>query len=108
MYKRQVHSTHGVPHRATLAVALVVAVITVAGDVRGAIGFSSFCVLVYYAIANASAWTLSASPTDRALPAIGLLGCLVVAAVLPLASVVAGLAVLAAAAAAWWLRRRVG
>lgn len=103
-----VHSTHGVPHRATLAVALVVAVITVAGDVRGAIGFSSFCVLVYYAIANASAWTLSASPTDRALPAIGLLGCLVVAAVLPLASVVAGLAVLAAAAAAWWLRRRVG
>lgn len=103
-----VHSTHGVPHRATLAVALVVAVITVAGDVRGAIGFSSFCVLVYYAIANASAWTLSASPTDRALPAIGLLGCLIVAAVLPLASVAAGLAVLAAAAAAWWLRRRVG
>jgi APA family basic amino acid/polyamine antiporter len=28
-------------------------------DVRGAIGFSSFAVLLYYAIANASAWTLA-------------------------------------------------
>ena len=37
---------------------LVVAVVAATVDVRGAIGFSSFGVLVYYAIANASAWTL--------------------------------------------------
>ena len=32
---------------------------TATTDVRGAIGFSSFGVLAYYAVANASAWTLS-------------------------------------------------
>jgi basic amino acid/polyamine antiporter, APA family len=34
-------------------------VLAAAVDIRGAIGFSSFGVLVYYAIANAAAWTLS-------------------------------------------------
>ena len=37
-------------------------------DLRGAIGFSSFAVLTYYAIANASAWTL---PPARATLAPG-------------------------------------
>ena len=35
-------------------------------DVRHAIGFSSFCVLAYYAIANAAAWTLP--PEQRRWP----------------------------------------
>jgi APA family basic amino acid/polyamine antiporter len=38
-----------VPHRAELVVGLVVAVLAATVDVRGAIGFSSFEVLVYYA-----------------------------------------------------------
>jgi len=49
---------------------------------RGAIGFSSFAVLLYYAIANASAWTLG----RRIIPAVGLVGCLVLAFVLPVLS----------------------
>ncbi|WP_394621932.1 APC family permease [Lentzea sp. JNUCC 0626] len=44
-------------------------------DVTRAIVFSSFCVLLYYAIANASAWTLG----KRLVPAIGLAGCLTLA-----------------------------
>ena len=40
-------------------------------DVRGVIGFSSFAVLGYYAVANASAWTLG----RRLIPAVGLVGC---------------------------------
>ncbi|WP_138909998.1 APC family permease, partial [Streptomyces chryseus] len=50
-----VHPRFQVPHRAELAVGAVVAVVAAVGDVRGAIGFSSFGVLAYYAVANASA-----------------------------------------------------
>ena len=53
-----VHPRFAVPHRAEIAVGVVVAVLAAVADVRGVIGFSSFAVLVYYAIANASAWTL--------------------------------------------------
>ena len=71
-------------------------------DIRAAIGFSSFAVLVYYAIANASAWTL---PGRELVPVVGLAGCLVLAACLPLTSVVAGAAVLAVGAVIYILAR---
>jgi APA family basic amino acid/polyamine antiporter len=82
----------GVPDRAELAVAAVVVVVVLAVDLRGSIGASSFAVLAYYAIANASAWRLA--PDERRWPrwvsAAGLVGCVVVAVSLPVASVVAG------------------
>lgn len=88
-----VHPRHGTPHHAELAVGAVVAVVAALVDVRAAIGFSSFGVLLYYAIANASAWTLTASLGARVVPAIGLIGCLTMAFTLPLTSVLAGAAV---------------
>ncbi|MCW1958202.1 MAG: amino acid permease, partial [Mycobacterium sp.] len=74
-------------------------------DVRAAIGFSSFAVLLYYAIANASAWTLDRSRGSRLVPALGLAGCLLLAACLPPGSVLAGAAVLAAGAAVYTVVR---
>ena len=53
------HPRFKVPHRAELAVAAVVVVLAATVDLREAIGFSSFGVLFYYAIANAAAWTLT-------------------------------------------------
>ncbi|MEV7965936.1 amino acid permease [Sphaerisporangium sp. NPDC088356] len=102
-----VHPRFRVPHRAELVVGAVVAVLAATADVRGAIGFSSFGVLVYYAIANASALTLSAEEGRplRAVPLVGLAGCLLLAFSLPLSSTVAGTAVLAAGALAWAARR---
>ncbi|WP_328710035.1 APC family permease [Microbispora hainanensis] len=102
-----VHPRFGVPHRAELAVGAVVAILAATADLRGAIGFSSFGVLVYYAIANASAWTLGPDEVrpPRAVPVIGLAGCLVLAFALPLSSVVSGAAVLAAGVAVYALRR---
>jgi APA family basic amino acid/polyamine antiporter len=108
-----VHPRFRVPHRAGLAVGALVAVVAATADVRGAVGFSSFGVLVYYAIANASAWTLTwDTPGDasvvrrrRAVPVLGLAGCLAMAFALPLVSVVAGAVVLALGAAAFLLRR---
>lgn len=102
-----VHPRYAVPHRAELLVGTVVAVIAATGEVRGAIGFSSFGVLVYYAIANASAWTLTPDEgrPHRLVPAVGLAGCLVLALALPVSSVVSGAAVLALGAAVYGARR---
>jgi APA family basic amino acid/polyamine antiporter len=85
-----------VPHHAELAVAAAVLVLVLVVDVRGAIGFSSFAVLVYYAVANASALTLRGPERrfPRGVPAVGLAGCLLLALSLPASSVLAGTAVL--------------
>ena len=53
-----VHPRHQVPHRAELMVGAIVAIVAAVADIRSAIGFSSFAVLVYYAITNAAALTL--------------------------------------------------
>ncbi|MFF4981380.1 APC family permease [Streptomyces sp. NPDC001046] len=103
-----VHPRFRVPHRAELAVGTVVALLAATVDVRGAIGFSSFGVLAYYAVANASAWTLDASPAARLVPVVGLVGCVVLAFALPGVSVAVGAAVLAVGAAAYGVRRRWG
>jgi len=100
-----VHPRHRVPHHAELAVGALVTVVVLVADVRGAIGFSSFAVLVYYAIANASAWTLDRRASRRAVPAVGLAGCVALALALPPASTLAGLGVLAAGALLWRVRR---
>ncbi|UED88018.1 APC family permease [Streptomyces profundus] len=104
-----VHPRFGVPHRAELVVGAIVAVLAATVDVRGAIGFSSFGVLAYYAIANASALTLTPAEgrPPRAVPVIGLAGCLVLAFALPLASVLTGVGVLAVGLAAYAVRRSV-
>lgn len=94
---------HTVPRTAEIVVAIAVVVLLLLTDLRGAIGFSSFCVLTYYALANASAWTL-APGAARVVPALGLLGCVVVALVLPWTSVVGGVVVLAIGALVGWLR----
>lgn len=93
-----VHPRSGVPHRAEVAVGVVVAAVAATADVRAAIGFSSFAVLVYYAVANASAFTLNGR---RWVPVLGVAGCVLLAVFLPPASVVGGAAVTLAGAAVY-------
>lgn len=100
-----VHPRFQVPHRAELAVGAVVAVLAATVDVRGAIGFSSFGVLTYYAVANASAWTLSSAPASRVVPAVGVLGCVTLAFALPGVSVAVGAGVLGWGAVVYGVRR---
>jgi APA family basic amino acid/polyamine antiporter len=97
-----VHPRFNVPHRAEIAVGVVVAVLAATADLRGVIGFSSFAVLVYYAITNASAWTLG----NKIVPTIGLIGCVVLALALPASSVIVGAAVLFVGAVVYAVRRR--
>jgi len=93
-----VHARRGVPHRAEIAVGMAVIALVSAVDLRGAIGFSSFGVLLYYLVANVAAFRQQrgARRYPRVLQAIGAVGCGVLAAALPWQSVVAGLAVVAA------------
>jgi APA family basic amino acid/polyamine antiporter len=102
-----VHPRFQVPHRAELLIGAVVAVLAATADLRGAIGFSSFAVLIYYAVANASAFTLRPDEgrPRRAIPVIGLVGCVVLAFAMPLTSVLSGVAVLGIGVAAYAIRR---
>ncbi|RCV48487.1 APC family permease [Marinitenerispora sediminis] len=101
------HPRHGVPHRAALAVGAVVAVLVLVLDVRAAVGFSAFGVLVYYAVANASALRLGPREGRPPLlvPVVGLAGCVVLALSLPLPLVLGGAAMVGAGVLVWLARR---
>jgi basic amino acid/polyamine antiporter, APA family len=90
-----VHSRYQVPYHAEIALGVIVCVLAATVDLRGVIGFSSFGVLIYYAIANAAAYTQPRAQRrwPRALNVFGVVGCLVLVATLPWPAVVAGLAV---------------
>jgi APA family basic amino acid/polyamine antiporter len=92
-----VHPKYQVPHRAELTVAAVVVVIVLLVDLRGAIGFSSFGVLLYYFVANASARAQRDEHRryPRWLQVLGMAGCLVLVVTLPWQSVLAGVLVFA-------------
>jgi APA family basic amino acid/polyamine antiporter len=92
-----IHSRYQVPDHAELAVAAAVSVLVLTTDLRGAIGFSSFGVLTYYAIANASAYTQDTAHRrwPRFLNVVGLVGCIALVVTLPWTAVVAGIAVVA-------------
>ena len=86
-----------VPGHAQLALGAAVVALVLVADVRGAIGFSSCGVLVYYAVANLAALRQPAEQRrwPRGLNVLGLLGCVVLVVTLPAASVGVGLLVLA-------------
>ncbi|GGI48067.1 conserved hypothetical transport protein [Agromyces flavus] len=104
-----VHHRFGVPHVAELTVGVAVVVLVLVADLRGAIGFSSFGVLLYYLVANSSALTQSAAErlVPRWLSWLGAIGCAVLVVTLPIASIVAGVAVFAAGAAVRAIRLAV-
>jgi basic amino acid/polyamine antiporter, APA family len=104
-----VHPTHRTPYRAEVTAAVVVSAVVLVADLRGAIGFSSFAVLTYYALANASAWTLTASQRrwPRWLAGLGVALCVVLAFTLPPVAVVGGLGLLGVGSAVWLATRRL-
>lgn len=105
-----VHPTYKVPHHADIAAAAVICVLVLVVDLRGAIGFSSFGVLIYYLIANMSAWTQTGEFRlyPKAFQALGAALCVVLVATLPWTSIVGGVAVFAVGIVyrLLWVRRR--
>lgn len=84
-----------VPRRAEVTIAVIVILIVLLADLRGAIGFSSFGVLLYYLIANASAFRQrgAARRYPRLLQIIGAVGCLVLVSTLPAVASLVGIVV---------------
>jgi basic amino acid/polyamine antiporter, APA family len=92
-----VHERHRVPHHAEITVAGLICVLILLTDLRGAIGFSSFGVLLYYLIANVAACTQSSDRRrfPRILQLIGVAGCGTLMLTLPLPAVLGGALVFA-------------
>ena len=80
------------PYRIDLALLAITIPLVLFVPLVGAIGFSSFGVLLYYAVANLSALT---QRRRRVVQWIGLVGCVAVAFSLPLSAIGSGLGVLA-------------
>ena len=98
-----VHPTYRTPHRAEATIAAIVCVVLLVADLREAIGFSSFAVLTYYALTNASAWRLTTDERrwPRGLAGLGVVLCLVLAFTLPGVSVLGGLVLLTVGSLVW-------
>ena len=94
-----------VPHRAELSIALVVIAILSVTDLLGAVGFSSFLVLWYYAVANLAALRLDVSErrSPAALSVVGVTGCLLLALSLSSTTIGVGATLLGIG----WLARRL-
>jgi APA family basic amino acid/polyamine antiporter len=96
-----VHPVYRVPHRAEIVLAAVVTLLVLTVDLRGAIGFSSFGVLLYYLTANIAAYTQERPQRrfPKALQILGTIGCVVLVAALPWQAIIGGVAVFALGAA---------
>jgi APA family basic amino acid/polyamine antiporter len=90
-----IHPRYDVPHRAQMTVAVVASVLVLTIDLRGAIGFSSFGVLLYYLVANASALTQTDDHRrwPRLVQVAGAVGCTVLALTLPDEAILGGVVV---------------
>ncbi len=104
-----VHPKYKVPHRAEVTLAVVICLIVAVADLRGAIGFSSFGVLLYYLVANVAAFTQPRE--DRRYPKFlqvaGAVACVVLVATLPPLSVGLGVLVFLVGIAYRVIRLRV-
>ncbi|MGS0560983.1 APC family permease [Microbacterium aurugineum] len=91
----KIDQRHQVPQRAEIVIAIAVIAIVLVADLRDAIGFSSFGVLLYYLIANAAAFRQAGSARryPRALQILGALGCLLLVNTLPVLASLIGAAV---------------
>ena len=107
-FLEHVHPRSAVPHRAVLVVGAIAALVAATGTLRGVAAAASFTILVYYGIANVAALRMprEAKLYPDAVPLVGLVACAALAISLAPATMLMGVAVLAAGFAARWLSRR--
>jgi basic amino acid/polyamine antiporter, APA family len=93
-----VSARYRVPSRAIVVIGIVVLAIALAGGLVGAVAFSAFTVLVYYAITNAAALRLHASERRISIvvPTVGLPACCLLALSLPWQTILSGVMLLLA------------
>lgn len=104
-----VNTAHRVPARAGWLIGGLVVALVWTVDLRFVIGFSSLGVLLYYLIANVSAFTQEADRRliPRWVTVVGALGCSVLAVTLPVVSLACGIGVVVIGLAYRAVRLRV-
>nr|WP_275689991.1 APC family permease [Diaminobutyricibacter tongyongensis] len=104
-----VHPRFRVPHHAEIAIAVVVSILVLVVDLRGAIAFSSFGVLLYYFVANVAAFTQGREHRrfPRILQAFGALACALLVVTLPPLGIAAGIVVVLVGVGYRMLARRL-
>jgi APA family basic amino acid/polyamine antiporter len=92
-----VHDRRKTPYRSEIVVGLTVMIVLALTDLSGAVGFSSFLVLWYYAVANLAALRLEADERrwPRFFSMLGLVGCLLLGLSLQPSTVAVGAGLLA-------------
>ncbi|WP_068256826.1 APC family permease [Janibacter corallicola] len=103
-YLATIDPRHGVPRHAEILIAGMIIIAVLVGSLAGLIGLAAFSLLVYCGVADLSALTLPGSVLGRLVSLLGLLGCLVVALLLPWPIVATGIVVLAMGAFIGWAR----
>lgn len=100
---------HSTPWVADVVLGVIVCALVSTGDITTVIGFSSFAVLVYYLVANLSAFRQQGAHrlSSRVVQVVGAAGCVALACSLPIVSVLAGLAVLLLGVGYRIVRRRL-
>ncbi|UXM92869.1 APC family permease [Paenarthrobacter sp. JL.01a] len=103
-----VHPKYNVPHRAEIAICVLICGVVAVADLRGAIGFSSFGVLLYYLVANIAAFTQPAEDRryPKALQVAGAVACVGLVVTLPPLSVGVGVVMFAVGILYRFLRLR--
>jgi basic amino acid/polyamine antiporter, APA family len=93
-----VHPRYEVPDRAVLLIGAVAAVVAATGTLRGVAAAAAFTILIYYGIANYAALRMprAAKLYSDAVPAIGLVACILLSVSLAWPTIRTGLLVLAA------------
>jgi APA family basic amino acid/polyamine antiporter len=103
-----VHPRYRVPYRAEIALAIVVCLLVLTVDLRGAISFSAFGVLLYYFVANLAAVTQDSEHRryPRVLQVLGAFGCLALVVTVQPSGIVIGIAAILLGALYRLLARR--
>ncbi len=103
-----VHPKHKVPHHAELSVGFVITMMLLFSELEFAIAFSSFAILLYYAVANAACFSLDAHQRrwPKWMAGLGFLACVMIAFSLPTASIMGGMIFLALGLGIHFFRRR--
>ena len=102
----RIHEKRHSPYVAELIIGGIVALVCAFADLRESIGFSSFAVLTYYAVANAAALRLAREKrrSPKVLSWLGFAGCAGLALSLPFVSVAGGFALLVVGSVAFFVR----
>lgn len=92
-----VHPRYGVPHRATIAIGAVTAVVAATGALTAVASAAAFTILIYYVITNLSALRMQreARLFPNWIPSFGLAACALLSLSLSLRTILAGCVVLA-------------